>query len=369
MIFLLLNFLIAFLAFVAFWTVLFSLKKQKNSNYYFLIILFFLFFQRSLYSIVFLFKFNLSNNFFNNAYFAYIIIPIFFLFIKKYIGKTITKKENIFHFTIGLFLFTINSVFEFKQLLQSYLYFIFSTCYVFISALTFLKFYKSNNRIEMEKSKKQWLFIMLLLVLSVIVLSNLVFFKNSEIPNTFLPKFYDLTAIIWLISLIYLFVNPKILFGKERLKHIINSEEIALLDVWQLKPNGKITPKDKKLHENIAQNASYIIKKIENYVNKYYLNHKEVLDFDTLARGIKIQNYHLNYIFKYYCVYTKNDYFNYCKIMHALDLIEKGYLNNKTINSLLVDCHFNSRKTFYTNFKKFTKKKPNEINKILQFKE
>jgi len=96
MLFLLLNFLTAFLAFVAFLIVLFSLKKQKNSNYYFLIILFLLFFQRSLYSIVFLFEFNRSINFFKNPYFPYIHIPIFFLFVKKYLGKTITKKENIF---------------------------------------------------------------------------------------------------------------------------------------------------------------------------------------------------------------------------------------------------------------------------------
>lgn len=368
MLFLLLNFLTAFLAFVAFLIVLFSLKKQQNRNYYFLIILFFSFIQRSLYSTVFLFELDRSN-FFNNASFVYVIIPLFFLFLKKYIGKIITKKENIFHFTIGLFLFITHSFFEFSQLLKSYLYFIFSTCYLLSITLILIKFYKSNNRIEMEKSKKRWLFIMLLLVLSVFIVSNLVFLKNSENTNVFITKFYDLTAIIWLISLSYLFFNPEILFGKEQLKHIINSEEIALLDVWQLKPIGKITPMDQKLHENIAQNAIDIIKKIEYYANKYYINHKEVLDFDTLARGIEIQNYHLNYIFKYYCVYSKNDYFNYCKIMYALDLIEKGYLKNKTINSLLIECHFNSRKTFYTNFKKFVKKNPNEINKILQFKE
>ena len=54
--------------------------------------------------------------------------------------------------------------------------------------------------------------------------------------------------------------------------------------------------------------------------------------------------------------------------MYLLKLIEEGYLQNKTINSLISDSHFKSKQTFYNNFQKFTGKNPQEINRLLKFK-
>jgi len=67
-------------------------------------------------------------------------------------------------------------------------------------------------------------------------------------------------------------------------------------------------------------------------------------------------------------VYSKSDFFNYCKVIHILKLIQDGYLQNKTINSLISDSHFKSKKTFYNNFRKFTGKSPQEMNTALKFK-
>ena len=54
--------------------------------------------------------------------------------------------------------------------------------------------------------------------------------------------------------------------------------------------------------------------------------------------------------------------------MHLVALIEDGYLQNKTINSLISDSHFKSQKTFRNNFKKFTGKSPQEMDNALKFK-
>lgn len=367
MLFLLLNFLTSFLAFIAFFVLLFSKKKKQDLNIYLLIVLFFLGTQRFLYSTILLFNPEKYRLFSNKSH-AYILIPIFLLLIKKFIGKSISKKENVLHISLGLVFFLSHTYFEIQQLLKQYLFFIFTTCYFIYLVLLLLKFYRSKNYIEINKSKKCWLFIMIVLIFSIFIVSNYVFFKNGSNNFIVLKEYYNITAIVWLISLTYLFFSPEILYGKEKLKKIINNEEIAPESVWKLKPIGKIAPMDKTIHDNIAQNAIDIIKKIENFVNKYYIENKDVLDFDILVKGIAVQTYHLNYIFKYYCIYNKNDFFNYCKIMYAIDLIEKGYLTNKTVNSLITESHFNSRKTFYNNFKKFTNKNPNEINKILQFK-
>lgn len=367
MLFLLLNFLTSFLAFVAFFVVLYSKKKNHNLNIYFLIILFFLGIQRFLYSTILLFnpeKYRL----FSNASFGYILIPIFLLFIKKYIGKSISTKENIFHILLGLIFFLSHNFFELHKLLKQYLFLVFTTCYLIVLLLLLIKFYRSKDYLKMNRAKKRWLFIMILIILLIFVVSNYAFLKNGDKTFLVVKEYYNITAILWLTSLIYLFFNPEILYGKEKLKHIVNNEDLAILSVWKLKPVGKIAPMDKTIHNNIAKNAIDIIKKIENFGAKYYIENKDVLNFDTLVEGIGIQAYHLNYIFKYYCIYNKSDFFNYCKIMYAVALIEKGYLTNKTINSLITETHFNSKKTFYTNFKKFTNKNPHEIKKILQFK-
>ena len=108
--------------------------------------------------------------------------------------------------------------------------------------------------------------------------------------------------------------------------------------------------------------------KVEDYVENYDFHNNASLDFKSLTVGIDIQAYHLNYIFKYYCVYSKSGFFNYCKVMYLLKLIEEGYLQNKTINSLISDSHFKSKQTFYNNFQKFTGKNPQEINRLLKFK-
>jgi len=54
--------------------------------------------------------------------------------------------------------------------------------------------------------------------------------------------------------------------------------------------------------------------------------------------------------------------------MHVLALIEEGYLQHKTITSLISDSHFKSQKTFHNNFRKFTGKSPQEVNNTLKFK-
>ena len=180
--------------------------------------------------------------------------------------------------------------------------------------------------------------------------------------------FYNFSAIIWLIALTYLFVKPEILFGAKNLKNIIRKEELTIKNIWKSKPIKKIQDYDQKAHASVALNAIDIICKVEDYVENYDFHNNASLDFKSLAVGIDIQAYHLNYIFKYYCVYSKNDFFNYCKVMYLLKLIEEGYLQNKTINSLISDSHFKSKQTFYNNFQKFTGKNPQEINRILKFK-
>ena len=367
MIFYLLNFLVAFLALVAFGVVLHSSKKNEEPiNYYFLIILLGLTVQRFFYTSLILSNVNIENKL-NCSYLASFFFPLFYLFTKRYFNYRITLKEKLAHFTFASIYTLINVLMEIDGSVKAVLFLIFSTIYLFLVLKKTVFHFKKEEK-KLLKSKKYWLFIMLFVTIFIYLVANFFLFRYTE--NTFivLKECYNFTSIIWIVCLTYLFINPEIFFGVKKLKFIIRKEEITIKNIWKPKPFKKIEEYDKKIHNKIAPNSINIINKIERYIEGYDFHNNLPLDFKSISKGINIKAYHLNYIFKYYCIYSKNDLFNYYKIMHVLALIEEGYLQHKTINSLISHANFKSQKTFHNNFKKFTGKNPQEMNNTLKFK-
>ncbi|MDC0178067.1 hypothetical protein OAJ14_07985, partial [Polaribacter sp.] len=123
------------------------------------------------------------------------------------------------------------------------------------------------------------------------------------------------------------------------MKKIVLTYELSSKIIWNLTALKKIQAYDHKIHDKIAPNSLDIINKVERFIESYDFRNNIPLDFKSISEGVKINAYHLNYIFKYYCVYSKSDFFNYCKVIHILKLLEDGYLQNKTISSLISDSH------------------------------
>lgn len=368
MVFLLLNFLVAFLGFTAFLVLLISIKRNETpTNYYFLIILFWLIIRRFLYSFIFLFEIEIQNTV-KISSIEYLVVPLFYLFIKKFVHDKISLQENLFHLILATLFFLGHSFYEINSILKASLFFVFATIYFFFVVKKVFIFIKETKNNRILKSKKNWLLIMFSLILCVYLISGILLFNFTDNIAKVHRLFYNFSAIIWLIALTYLFIKPEILFGTKNLKNIVRKEELTIKKIWKSKPIKKIEAYDQKVHASVALNALDIIGKVEDYVENYDFHNNTSLDFKSLAIGIEIKAYHLNYIFKYYYAYSKNDFFNYYKVMYLLKLIEEGYLQNKTINSLISDSHFKSKQTFYNNFQKFTGKNPQEINRLLKFK-
>lgn len=366
MIFYLLNFLLAFLALVAFGVVLHSSKKNEEPiNYYFLIILLGLTAQRLFYTSLILSNVNIENKL-NTGYIDFFFIPLFYLFTKKYFNYRITLKENLAHFTFASIFALNNVLMEIDGSVKPVLFLIFSTIYLFLILKKTVIYFKEEKKLL--KSKKDWFFIMLFVIIAIYLAANFFLFRYTKNTSIVLKEFYNFTSIIWIVCLTYLFINPEIFFGVKKLKFIIRKEEITIKNIWKPKPFKKIKEYDKKIHNKIAPNSINIISKIERYIEGYDFHNNLPLDFKSISKGTNIKEYHLNYIFKYYCIYSKNDFFNYYKIMHVLALIEEGYLQHKTITSLISHANFKSQKTFHNNFRKFTGKSPQEVNNTLKFK-
>ena len=364
MIFVILNFLVAFLSSVAIIITIKSSKKNEEPiNYYFILILLGLTAQRLFYTLTTLININIDNKL-KFSFVAYFYVPLFYLFLKNYLKYKISQKENLTHFALPSVIVLINLFFEIDGKVRFIEFFILSTTYI----LFVLKKITSIKKNTLIKSKKNWLYIMLFQVFLIYIISNFFLLKYSENISIAHLKYYNFSAIIWLISLTYLFVNPEIFFGVKTLKKIVRTEELYNKITWNLTALKKIQAYDQEIHDKIAPNSLDIINKVERFIESYDFRNNIPLDFKSISEGIKINTYHLNYIFKYYCVYSKSDFFNYCKVLHILKLLEDGYLQNKTITSLISVSHFKSKKTFYNNFKKFTGKSPQEMNNTLKFK-
>ena len=131
MFFLYLNFLIAFLSFVALIVIINSSKKNEEPiNYYFLIILLGLTTQRFFYSSSTLFNITIENKL-NYSYIAYYHISLYYLFIKEFLKYKIGLKEKLAHFTVASIFVLIHVLIEINGSVKSVLFIIYSTTYIF----------------------------------------------------------------------------------------------------------------------------------------------------------------------------------------------------------------------------------------------
>lgn len=367
MIFVFLNFLVASIAFVAFFVLITNKNKKEPLNYYFLSILLLLIAQRAFYTSIYLLDLELKQGL-TFSVLAYLFIPLYYLFIKSLTNHKISVKENLVNFTLAILLICSHLFFGIKGTYRTILFGIFSTFYLYMLLRNYIIYLEISTLKKTFSSKKKWLSIMVFLIICKYLISNILLITNRKDITIVHENFYNFSAIVWVLALTYLFVNPEILFGVQKLKKIVREDELLNKLVWEENSTKKIALADKQVHEKVVENKLDIIKKIENFTTNYYNKQNTKLTFQKLSEGINVKPYHLNYIIKYYCTLSKNDFLNYCKIRYATQLIEEGYLQRKTVNSLITDTHFSSKKTFYNNFQKFTGQTPYELEKFMKFK-
>lgn len=105
---------------------------------------------------------------------------------------------------------------------------------------------------------------------------------------------------------------------------------------------------------------------IESYAKKIndYLTSKRYLDpkfnLNTLSSDLKIPKHHLSQVFSQYYGQSFLKYINSLRIMHACQLLEDPNLVTN-IDDLVEQCGFNSKTSFYRNFREIAKMTPSEF--------
>lgn len=183
-------------------------------------------------------------------------------------------------------------------------------------------------------------------------------------------QFLWITALIWSGIFIKILLTPEILYGYDFLNQTISkvTEKLALQTVWKI--NGMVTTimseKDKKIADRISSSLIEHIHSIEELSFRKHAFRDPNMGMDELAAVIKIPSSHVYHIFKFHCNESFTDYKKIVRIHDATKLLENGYLQEKTIESLSETVGFSSYATFYVAFKSIMGMSTHEYAKKFQ---
>lgn len=335
---------------------LFNQKRNRITNGYLIVILIVVGLQRFLYAIDIL---GLTKSTYSplgiKPLLAFYIVPVYYLFFSRVIYGTGNLKKESLHFIFPTVLVVINSLYL-NYNLNRWLYGGFSVTYFVLILVIVQKYIFRKNPSMLNKNTyqatKHWLLLMLALTFLLIIYSN--FFPYRDLSSQVnLSSFYRYSSLIWFGLLVYMFKNPVIIFGEQSLLKNIQLNKPQDFQIWNHKPLKAIEYKDKIVNNTVLNRVESIILEIKTLQKSVPLISKTTLNTTTLAIELKVPKRHLDFIFKYYCHYSINDFSNLVKVNYALTLIGNGYLENYTVDSLGKECLFNSRFTFSKNFKKF----------------
>ncbi|MDO8316096.1 MAG: helix-turn-helix domain-containing protein [Flavobacterium sp.] len=335
---------------------IFNPSRNHKTNIYFIVILILVGVQRFIYALEILgFVQDTYSPLKKNLRLGFYIVPVYYLFFKRLIQGFDKLKKELLHFIFPTVFILINLVF-FNSGINRLFFLIYSSVY-FILILIMLKDFINRKNTSMLQKKsyreiKTWLLLMITLTFVLITYSNYFLFSGSSSQMT-LDTFYKYSSLIWLLVLIYMFKNPIVIFGEHYLLKNIELNEPPEFLVWSRKRLKTIEEKDKIVYNTILKRIDFIISDIQILQKSDEMLSTTTFTADTLAKQLKIPRRHLEFVFKYYCHYSINDFSNLVKVNYAVSLINKGYLDSYTVESLGEKCLFNSRFTFSKNFKKF----------------
>jgi len=280
------------------------------------------------------------------------LIPLYFLNLYTVVNSKLTK-GYLCHSIIPILILIYYLIFQFISKFNLGVFiFIYSSIYVIMSVVVIVRFLmqKSENIIAFifKKKVRNWLIVFMTfsIYLYLIVLNSFANFAFSIKIFQFLDA-YILTTVGYLIILIYIILNRNLILGKLTSK---NYKEISLL-FWSNSPLKKIEKKD------VSQYNKLMPEELINGIIDMQKNYIQVLDkkysYGDISERMKVPLYKVKLLFKYHTPLSLTEFVNTIRIFRALILIEEGYLNSFTVESLGKKIGFNSRITFYNNFSKY----------------
>lgn len=341
-----------------------SYRFHKKINIPFFIIILFVGIQRFQSSLTNLNLVESKSPFETFPFFALIFIPLFLFFFKTSTENKTTSINDLTHLILPLVLILIKKLGFLSDQISRIVFLVFSLSY-WILILIIIKDYYKKTLLKYTYSKINFRWMMLVfsnITLIMFFLNYKVLYWDLNQSDLSLKNFYRGSSILWLIALLYLILNPMIIYGKDYLLDQLAIKS-KLFSPWSYKIIKKVETKDLSLFKKLNKSIPELIFKIRALEHDFNFLIQRKITSKILSQKLKIPDAHLKFLFKYHSKISIHEYLNLLKITLSIELINQGFLNERTIDSLSNVCYFDSRITFYNNFKKFTGLNPSEFSR------
>ena len=296
---------------------------------------------------------------------ANLIVYLYFAFFMKIIRIKTMDKIYFFLAIIPILITVYSFLYPTNILINYYLFTLnISAFNVIITVEVYRYLIKSKVFSEKINAKTRWV---IMIYLSQIFLYLTIIFSiwnNISQPNIIIYKFLRVSSLYWIVVLLYIISNPIVFFGETKLlvKNQNNDNKSFLL--WKTNTNITVSVNEQKIWEKIHPLLDNYLKRLFEIENNFSKHLRSKLTISSISKQSNIPVSHIKFIFKYFCEYSFNDYSIILRLRCAVELMENGYLELKTIDSLSKKCFFDSRITFYKNFKKHYGYAPSEYLKM-----
>ena len=283
---------------------------------------------------------------------VYFILPLVYLNLKRVIYKQI-KKSWIFHFILpAVISILFLSIAEIPRTYFAIFFICFYLFYMVKSARLVINYLQrvDYNLIENLRKKRIKVYLLVsllakLLGLIVLVIQILKFTSSKE--NFDFNTALALGSIGWILILAYVILNKDIFVSASKFS-VLKNEMILF---WSSKRLKKIQLSDQALYDKL--DVTSLIDKIINLESNYEFIKDNELDKRFISKTLKVPEYQVKLLFSYHNFLSSTEYKNAIKINQSVRLLNNGYLDSFTVDSLSKKVGFKSRITFYNNFRKF----------------
>lgn len=311
------------------------------------------------------FKYNQICNdilWFNYYQIVLILTPSVYLFFEKLIinSKYPQKKDFIYFFVPLLSCYYLGTE-EFERIfivkIIIFILFLFYTLffcrksYLLLKPYLWNKYYEVDILLPVVKNWANFIFKMMVIVkIHFIVFFILSFFKIKSFYNLILEAGL---LVVFLIGYFKVVFSPLLLYGNSKISQDTNGTSSYFVNkVWGIKPFKRIdNSRDIRIYNLIQDKISAYIEHVEYLALKNYSFRKLDYSINDLSAEIGIPKYYLEFIFKYYCKVSFNDYKKIIRIFDSVNLINEGYLASNTLDTLSRYVGFASYNPFLINFK------------------
>ncbi len=367
----LLNLLIGFSLMLISLALLLNYFRLNKINFYFFLLIFIAGITRFQFGLVsFGFISESKPLVFRVFIFLFIFPPIYYLCLKSFISQKSSWKSILLHFSFFLLIISVRLYFgELGLKLIGILFFTYTAFYYFLLTKISLAYFKQHHSIyskqQLLKVKQLIVWIFALSINNFIFCMFYIFISNSNKHEAMQGMFHS-TIIVWVLFVTYLFFNPSILFNEVFKKKDPKRDFLKEFSVWSTKPLQKIDARDVAIEFIIRKNVEKLIEDLRNLKPELIIQSNSTNLIHEIALHLNHPKSHLKFAIKYHCRFSQSDYLNLIRVIHALTLINNGYLENYTIETLGESCHFHSRTSFYRHFKKHMGVSPAKYKTLIE---